>query len=235
MNKSSTFLEKNEDSAISNQGKKVRDKLLLHVCCAPCASYVIKLLQADYDVTANFFNPNIYPEEEFKRRLNEVKKYLEKIKMVLEVGEFNQEYWFELVKGLENEPERGARCTICYKMRMEEIARQAKENNFDYFTTDLSISPHKDAIRINKIGNELAEKYGVKFLEADFKKKDGFKKSLEISRDEGFYRQDYCGCVYSWRQKQSKNNQETRYKQYSITSHQIPNKTSKKQGLNISY
>lgn len=172
-------------------------KLLLHVCCAPCASYVIKLLQADYDITAYFYNPNIYPDEEYDRRFLEVKRYLVKIKLPFISEAYDQENWFNLVKGHENDPEKGDRCTICYKMRLEKTVQYAKENGFDLFATDLSISPHKDAKRINKIGKELEEKHGIKFLKADFKKQEGFKKSLIISKEEGFYRQDYCGCIYS--------------------------------------
>lgn len=175
----------------------MKSKLLLHICCATCAAYVLKELEEDYDVTAYYYNPNIYPEKEYKIRFVEAKKFCEKnnINFIEECPD--QDRWFELTKGHEKDPERGDRCTICYGMRLQKTAQYAKKYGFDYFGTDLSISPHKDANRLNSIGNKLSDSMNIKYLEANFKKKDGFKKAMNISRCENFYRQDYCGCKYS--------------------------------------
>lgn len=173
----------------------------MHICCATCAAYVLKRLQDDFDVIAYYYNPNIYPDEEYKKRFVEAKKYCleNEIPFIEEVPD--QEMWFALTKGHELDPERGERCTICYRIRLEKTAVYAKDNNYEYFGTDLSISPHKDAKRLNEIGQELALEYGLKHLSADFKKQDGFKKAMDISKCEGFYRQDYCGCKYSLEQR----------------------------------
>jgi len=174
-----------------------KNKLLLHICCATCAAYVLNLLKRDYEVTAFFYNPNIYPADEYQRRFSEARDYCQKnyIPFIEELPD--QDKWFLLTKGHEDDPERGERCTICYEIRLEKTAQYAKQHGFIFFGTDLSISPHKDAERLNKLGKELERQYGVKYLEADFKKQDGFKKAMEISKCEGFYRQNYCGCVYS--------------------------------------
>jgi len=154
-------------------------------------------LQKDYEITSYFYNPNIHPEEEYHKRLAEEKKYFDKLELALVEGPYNTKRWFELTKGHEHDPERGERCWLCYSMRLEHVGRFGRENGFDFFATTLSLSPHKDANKINQIGQELAKSLGIKFLEADFKKDNGFKKSLEISHAKGFYRQNYCGCVYS--------------------------------------
>lgn len=172
-------------------------KILLHCCCAPCAAYVIKKLQERYNVTLFYFNPNIFPEEEYKKRLNETKSYLKKIDIPLLEGEYDHNWWLKQVRGFENEPERGKRCKICYKLRLEETAKRAKRLGFNLFCSTLSISPHKDAELINKIGRDLLNKYNVQYLESDWKKHDGFKKSCDISKEQGFYRQEYCGCEFS--------------------------------------
>lgn len=175
--------------------------LLLHCCCAPCSSYVLETINNYFDITVLYYNPNISPVEEFNKRYNELKKLVketnleDKIKF-LEV-EYNNEEFEEIAKGLENEPEGGARCTKCYYLRLEMTARIAKEHNFDYFTTTLSISPYKDAEKLNKIGEVLEKKYNIKHLYADFKKKNGYKRSIELSKIYGLYRQDYCGCRFS--------------------------------------
>lgn len=175
--------------------------LLLHCCCAPCSSYVLETINKYFDITVLYYNPNISPVEEFNKRYNELKKLVketnleDKIKF-LEV-EYNNEEFEEIAKGLENEPEGGARCTKCYYLRLEMTARIAKEHNFDYFTTTLSISPYKDAEKLNKIGEVLEKKYNIKHLYADFKKKNGYKRSIELSKIYGLYRQDYCGCRFS--------------------------------------
>ncbi len=172
-------------------------ELLLHSCCAPCSAYVIKELQKKYKVTLFYFNPNIFPEEEYQKRLKEAKKYCQKIKVDFIEGEYNHQDWLEKIKGYEQEPERGKRCQICYKVRLEKTALEAKKLGFDMFCSTLSISPHKDAQMINKIGQELSEQYQIEYLASDWKKQEGFKKSCDISKEEGFYRQDYCGCEFS--------------------------------------
>ncbi|MDD5341847.1 MAG: epoxyqueuosine reductase QueH [Patescibacteria group bacterium] len=179
-----------------------KPRLFLHACCAPCACYPVELLRGEYDITLFFYNPNIYPEEEFNKRLEEIKLFCRRTwpsspTNHLIVGEYDSRHWFELVKGLENEPERGRRCDICYEMRLRKTAQQAKAESYDYFGTDLSISPHKKADKINELGRQLEKEFSIKYFEADFKKKDGFKKSLEISHQHNFYRQNYCGCVFS--------------------------------------
>ncbi|RMF89991.1 MAG: recombinase [Methanobacteriota archaeon] len=172
-------------------------KLLLHICCAPCSTEVIERLKGDYDVTGFFYNPNIHPRREYGFRLKELERFSKKAGFPFITGDYDLKRWFRLVRGLEKEPEGGRRCEVCFRMRLEETAREAAAAGFDVFTTTLTISPHKDAETINSIGRELEEEYGVRFLVADFKKKDGFKRSVEHSRRHGLRRQDYCGCVYS--------------------------------------
>lgn len=176
-------------------------KLLLHVCCAPCATYPLSQLQKDFEVTAYFYDPNIHPREEYEKRLSEAKKYFSNDRIhpatKLIEAEYDDDRWFALTKGLENEPEKGVRCQICYQMRLEKTAEFASQNSFDYFTAALSVSPHKDAQKINAIGEKMAEKYSVKYFPADWKKRDGFRQSVELSRTANLKRQDYCGCVYS--------------------------------------
>lgn len=174
-------------------------KLLLHVCCATCAAYVIESLRDQYDLTAYYYNPNIYPALEYDRRFVEVQHYCRRISVPLIEEKPDVDRWFTLTAGHANDPERGERCTICYLMRLEKTARYARDNNYDIFGTDLSISPHKDARRLNAIGRTLEEQYGVSYLVADFKKQNGFQRAMEISRHAGFYRQSYCGCRYSIR------------------------------------
>ena len=176
---------------------KFMKKILLHSCCAPCSAHVIKELQKEYEVTLFYFNPNIFPQEEYQKRLKEAKDYLQKIKVDLIEGEYDHDLWLEQIKGYENEPERGKRCHICYRYRLEKTAVQAKELGSDVFCSTLSISPHKDAEMINKIGQELSEKHKIGYLESDWKKQEGFKKACDISKEEGFYRQEYCGCEFS--------------------------------------
>ncbi len=175
------------------------EKILLHSCCAPCACYPLReLLSQGYQVTLFYYNPNIHPFEEYRARLAELKNYLAKLgNLELIEGDYEVEKWFKLIKGLEHEPERGKRCDICYRMRLERTAQLAKQKKFDYFGSTLSISPHKKADVISRLGEELAAKYQIKFFDRDWKKKDGFKISCQISREENFYRQDYCGCIFS--------------------------------------
>ncbi len=171
--------------------------MLLHVCCAPCSTAVIERLKDRFDITGYFYDPNIHPEKEYHRRLDEAKIFYREIGITLIEAPYDLERWFSLTDGMKDEPEGGKRCEICYDIRLNKAAGFARENNFDIFATVLSISPHKKAEKINNIGRSIAEKYGIKFYEADFKKKDGFKRSLELSKEYNLYRQNYCGCIYS--------------------------------------
>lgn len=178
-------------------------RLLLHSCCAPCSSYVLEYLSRYFSITVFFYNPNIFPKEEYEKRVEEIKKLIGKMTFVHPVsfveGEYCPEKFFAMAKGLEDVPEGGERCFRCYRMRMEEAACLAKEGEYDYFTTTLSISPLKNAAKINEIGQELAGIYQVSHLPSDFKKKNGYKRSIELSAQYDLYRQNYCGCVFSKR------------------------------------
>ena len=185
----------------------IKPKLLLHSCCAPCSSAILEFLQNYFDITVYFYNPNITFEEEYYKRLNEQREYHEKRGYSIKVieGNYNpKEDFFKQVKGLEDRREGGERCFKCYTLRMEATAQKAKELGFDYFSTVLSISPLKNAQWINEIGEELSEKYGIKFLNGDFKKKNRYLRSTEISREYELYRQDYCGCVFSKMEREAK-------------------------------
>lgn len=188
------------------EGLEGRKSLLLHACCAPCSSYVLEYLTDFFDISLLYYNPNIFPESEYLKRVEQVKKLLSEMPLKSSVrlveGRYDPKEFFELSKGLETVPEGGERCFKCYRLRLEEAAREAKKGGFDYFTTTLSISPHKNADKLNEIGEELEGQYGVKYLYADFKKKNGYKRSIELSRIYGLYRQDYCGCVFSKRQRE---------------------------------
>lgn len=184
----------------------LRPKLLVHACCAPCSSYVLEYLSEYFDITVFYYNPNISPEEEYLRRTAEITRLIgcmEEAKDVkLITGEYSEALFEKAVKGLENEPEGGKRCEVCFRLRLAEAARTAAENGFDYYTTTLTISPHKNAPLLNAIGYEMAEKFHVKWLPSDFKKKGGFQRSIELSNKYGLYRQDYCGCIYSKRERE---------------------------------
>lgn len=185
----------------------IKPKLLLHSCCAPCSSAILEFLQNYFDITVYFYNPNITFEEEYYKRLNEQREYHEKRGYSIRVIEGNydpKEDFFKQVKGLEDRREGGERCFKCYTLRMEATAQKAKELGFDYFSTVLSISPLKNAQWINEIGEKLSEKYGIKFLNGDFKKKNRYLRSTEISREYELYRQDYCGCVFSKMEREAK-------------------------------
>lgn len=174
-----------------------RPKLLLHICCVGCGVYISKILKKDYRVTLFFYNPNIWPESEYQKRLNEAEKVAKKFRLKLITGKYDHEGWLQKIKGHEHDPERGERCRICYQDRLQKTAHLAKRKNFRYFATTLTTSPHKDAKIISEIGKSLERKQGIKFLDKDFKKQDGFKKSVAVSRELGLYRQNYCGCEYS--------------------------------------
>lgn len=181
-----------------------RDSMLLHVCCAPCSTHVIDSLRKDYNVTCFFYNPNIYPKEEYSRRLDEMRRYASRVGMKLVAGDYDSERWLSLTIHLKDEKEGGKRCDLCYEIRLEETAKFASKHDFGRFATTLTISPHKRADIINRLGNELTKTHNVVFLGADFKKKNGFKRSVEMSKDENMYRQDYCGCIYSKLERESK-------------------------------
>ena len=183
------------------KSKKTKPTLLLHACCAPCSSYVLEYLSSFFKITILFYNPNISPYKEFKKRYVELEKLLKEmpnsndIKLV-EVGYDDSEF-YAFAKPLSGEKEGGNRCFKCYELRLRKACLYAKENNFDYFTTTLSISPYKNSNKLNEIGESLQKQYNVKYLYADFKKKNGYKRSIELSKIYNLYRQDYCGCVYS--------------------------------------
>ncbi len=178
-----------------------RPRLLMHACCAPCSSYVIEYLSRFFEMTLYFYNPNIFPEEEYIFRSKELERLLRDMKgtdgVALAVEKYNCDEFYNAVRGYEECGEGGSRCRICYGLRLEKAARYASEHGFDYFTTTLSISPYKNSGWINEIGEELSEKYRVRHLASDFKKNDGYKRSIELSKQYGLYRQDYCGCEYS--------------------------------------
>lgn len=196
--------------------------LFLHSCCAPCSSYVLEYLRQYFRITVFYYNPNITEDEEYRKRVAEQKRLIaayneelpEKVNAgcdrqelgdrgfrieVIE-GDYEPGRFFEISRGLEQCPEGGERCFACYALRLHETARRAKAGGYDYFTTTLSISPLKNAVKLNEIGERLSKEYGVAWLPSDFKKRDGYKRSIELSREYGLYRQDYCGCVYSRRE-----------------------------------
>jgi len=178
-----------------------RPRLLIHSCCAPCSSYVLERLTPVFDIAVYFYNPNIAPEAEFLRRVDEQRRLIAEMphagRIELIQGTYDAEAFYELARGLESVPEGGERCTRCFRLRLSRAAREAAERGFDYFTTTLTISPLKDAQRLNAIGAELSAQTGVPWLYSDFKKKNGYKRSCELSAQYDLYRQDYCGCVYS--------------------------------------
>lgn len=185
--------------------------LLLHVCCAPCSSYVLEYLSNHFHITILYYNPNIYPEEEFHKRSQELKDFIKKqpakYPIMLIETTYNNTPFHQAIKHLEHLGERSERCYKCYQLRMEEAAKYAKEHNFDYFTTVLSISPYKNSEWINEIGYNLEKQYQINYLPADFKKKNGYLRSLELSKQYNLYRQSYCGCVYSKLEQEKKENQ----------------------------
>lgn len=176
-------------------------RLLLHGCCAPCSSYCLVYLSEYFDITVLFYNPNINSETEYRKRAEELKRFINNVQFSKKVDYIELDYmsedFYDTVKGMEKCKEGGERCFSCYKLRLEKTAELAMDNNYDYFCTTLSISPLKNAAKINEIGYELQDKYGVKWLPSDFKKKNGFKKSVELSEQYNLYRQNYCGCVFS--------------------------------------
>ena len=186
-------------SSLSPDAPKPR--LLLHVCCAPCSSYVLEYLAEIFEITVFYYNPNITPESEYKKRILELQRlileagYTDKVHFT--EGAYEPALFFEMARGLEDLPERSLRCYHCYEMRLEEAAKAARNMGADYFTTTLSISPHKNAEWINEIGERMGARYGVSHLPSDFKKKSGYLRSIELSKKYDLYRQNYCGCIFS--------------------------------------
>lgn len=182
--------------------------VLLHSCCAPCSSYVLEYLSQYFQITVLYYNPNIYPQEEYTHRVEEQRRFIQEFPMAHPVGFIEGRYdtkrFYEMAKGLEAEPEGGARCEKCYRLRLREAAEYAKRLGMDYFTTTLSISPLKDAEKLNEIGRRLADEYGVAYLYSDFKKKNGYLRSTQISKAYGMYRQDYCGCIFSLKERRAR-------------------------------
>ena len=179
--------------------------LLIHSCCAPCSSYVLEYLSRYFKITVLYYNPNIDPESEYTKRVLEQQKLIRDMKFKYPVsflaGKYEKEKFYAMAEGMEDLKEGGARCMKCYELRLAEAARQAAAGGFDYFTTTLSISPMKNAKKLNEIGVRLGREYGVEYLVSDFKKKNGYKRSIELSKEYGLYRQDYCGCEFSMRER----------------------------------
>lgn len=192
--------QKQLDAIISQLGDEV-PKLLIHSCCAPCSSYCLEYLSRYFRITVLYYNPNISPEEEFIKRAEEQRRLVSEMSfkhpVSVVVDNYDPQEFYSAVKGMEHIPEGGERCFVCYRLRLERAARYAAENGFDFFCSTLSISPLKNCQKLNEIGEMLAEIYPVKHLPSDFKKRNGYKRSIELSREYGLYRQDYCGCVYS--------------------------------------
>ena len=194
-------------------------KLLLHSCCAPCSSYVLEYLTQYFSITVFYYNPNIYPPEEYDHRVKELQRLINELPVknpvtLVERGYDPQEF-YNAVKGLENIPEGGERCFACYRLRLERTAQLAAELGADYFTTTLSISPYKNSAKLNEIAEELSEVYSLAALPSDFKKKNGYKRSIELSAEYGLYRQDYCGCVFSKREREAQRAQSSEADQTS--------------------
>lgn len=180
--------------------------LLIHTCCAPCISYVYELFVRDHDITVFYYNPNIAPRAEYDRRLSELERFGRIKGFPLVTGEYKAREWTMRVKKHRFLGERSLRCWECYRFRLEESFNKARELDSAAVTTSLSISPHKDAAMINSIGRELQDEYGIRFIEGDFKKNDGYRRSVELSRTYGFYRQNYCGCIYSKLERDANSN-----------------------------
>lgn len=199
--------QKQLDNIIEQIGENLPDEqkphILLHACCAPCSSYVLEYLTHYFRITLFYYNPNITPETEYQKRIQELKRFIQeagyekKGQVILLEGAYNPDCFFAMAKGMEELPERSIRCYHCYELRMKEAARKAAELKADYFTTTLSISPHKNAQWINEIGERLEAEYGVAHLPSDFKKKGGYLRSIALSEEYHLYRQNYCGCVFS--------------------------------------
>lgn len=196
------------EGTLKSLGDKRR--LLLHSCCAPCSSYVLEYLSDYFEITVLYYNPNITFEDEYNYRKEEQKRLIAALPAKYPIQfmdcDYDPKLFFEYVKGYEKEPEGGARCKLCFELRLEKTAELAKNGEFDYFATTLTISPLKNADLLNEIGGNLAKEYGVEYLFSDFKKRNGYKRSIELSKEYDLYRQDYCGCVYSKMEREQSEN-----------------------------
>lgn len=187
-------------------------KLLMHSCCAPCSSYCLSYLAEYFSITIFYYNPNITSKNEYRKRVEEQIRLIQELpvkhKITFVEGKYDPECFYQMAKGLEDVPEGGSRCFACYELRQREAVKYAREHGYDYVTTTLSVSPHKNAQKLNEIGERLGEEYGIAYLVSDFKKKGGYLKSIELSREYDLYRQDYCGCEYSRKQREAERKQE---------------------------
>lgn len=192
-----------DQTIASIQSKNQVPTLLLHSCCAPCSSYCLEYLSQFFQITVFYYNPNIYPNTEYRTRVEEQKRFISSLPAMHPIsfieGMYEPNQFFSITKGMESLPEGGERCFLCYELRLRETAIFAKEHEFDYFTTTLSISPLKNADKLNEIGERLAQEYQISYLFSDFKKKNGYKHSIELSKEYELYRQDFCGCIYSYK------------------------------------
>ena len=190
-----------EETIAKNQREERVPSLLLHSCCAPCSSYCLEYLSQYFKITVFYYNPNIYPEEEYTKRVAEQQHFIERLPAKYPIsfveGTYDKECFYEMARGLEDVKEGGERCFRCYELRLRKTCETAKAGGFDYFTTTLTISPLKNSVRLNEIGLKLSEEYDMPYLLSDFKKKEGYKRSIELSHEYNLYRQNYCGCVYS--------------------------------------
>ena len=205
--------QKELDKLIEKQQEDGRvPTLLLHSCCAPCSSYVLEYLSRYFKITIFYYNPNIYPESEYNTRIQEQQELIEKMNPKYPIdflaGNYDKERFYRMAEGLEDVKEGGSRCFKCYALRLRETARAAAKGGFDYFTTTLTISPMKNADKLNEIGKAAGEKFGAEYLPSDFKKKNGYKRSVELSKEYGLYRQDYCGCEFSMRSREAQKKEE---------------------------
>ena len=200
------YMNENYQKILEKELEKIQKNntipnILLHSCCGPCSSYVIEYLTKYFNITILYYNPNISPQEEYEKRKEEQIKVINLIPKTNKIDildcDYDNDKYEKLIKGLENEPERGKRCTKCFNLRLEKTAQLAKINNYDYFGTTLTVSPYKNSKLINEIGKNLEEKYQIKYLYSDFKKNNGYKRSIELSKKYNLYRQNYCGCIYS--------------------------------------
>lgn len=209
MNVQKVNYQKELEKLLKNLEREQRvPTLLIHSCCAPCSSYVLEYLSQYFKITVFYYNPNIYPESEYTKRILEQQKLIHDMNLKYSVsflaGKYEKEKFYAVAEGMEHLKEGGARCVKCYELRLTEAARQAAAGGFDYFTTTLSISPMKNARKLNEIGVRVGQEYGVEYLVSDFKKKNGYKRSIELSKEYGLYRQDYCGCEFSMREREER-------------------------------
>lgn len=191
-------IESYKELKIFLDGIKVKKKLLLHSCCAPCSTHTIEFLNKYFDVTIYYSNDNIYPKEEYGKRLEEQIRFASNLNVEVIFDDYDDGDYYNAIKGYEDLGERSQRCYECYKFRLEKTIKKAKDLGYDFFTTTLSISPYKSSEWINEIGYFLEDKYNIKYLYSDFKKENGYQNSIKISREKNLYRQDYCGCIYSF-------------------------------------